>query len=199
MVGNVTTRSAYVEPDALPDLPARCRAIDITPLLHHLLIEAVDLPVEYAAGSRAELIMMLLLREIHMAPSRPLCMPFPTDKRLAARCHRFLEMPTPHEMIDDWGAAIGMSRRAFTRLFRSETGLSFASWQRQAALFYAVNRLLAGEPVTTIALDLGYRSPSAFSTMFKRTLGVPPSCYQATPGHGRSLGVLGSDPSPRRL
>jgi AraC-like DNA-binding protein len=102
-------------------------------------------------------------------------------------------------MIDDWGAAIGMSRRAFTRLFRSETGLSFASWQRQAALFYAVNRLLAGEPVTTIALDLGYRSPSAFSTMFKRTLGVPPSRYQATPGHGRSLGVLGSDPSPRRL
>src|SRR5205085_2440718 len=117
-------------------------------------IEAVDLPVAYAAGSRAELIMMLILRELQVAPSRALCVPFPIEERLAARCYRFLEMPTPHEMVDDWGTALGMSRRAFTRLFRSETGLSFARWQRQVALLYAVNRLLAGEPVTTIALDL---------------------------------------------
>jgi AraC-like DNA-binding protein len=40
-----------------------------------------------------------------------------------------------------------------------------------------VDRLLAGEAVTTIALDLGYRSPAAFTTMFRRVLGVPPSRY----------------------
>jgi AraC-like DNA-binding protein len=35
----------------------------------------------------------------------------------------------------------------------------------------------AGEPITRIALDLGYESPSAFTAMFKRALGAPPSHY----------------------
>ena len=181
MVGDVTTRSVYLEPDVVRGLPVECRVLDIAPLLHHLLIEAVDLPVEYEAGSRAHMIMALLLREIEGAPSRSLSLPFPCDERLAGRCQHFLEMPTPHEKIDEWGSSLGMSRRAFTRLFRSQTGLSFADWQRRAALFYAVTRLSSGEPVTTIAFDLGYASPSAFTSMFKRVLGVPPSRYQATP------------------
>jgi hypothetical protein len=32
----------------------------------------------------------------------------------------------------------------------------------------ALARLVAGEPVTRIALDFGYDSPAAFSTMFRR-------------------------------
>ncbi|MGZ5985933.1 MAG: helix-turn-helix domain-containing protein [Caulobacteraceae bacterium] len=42
----------------------------------------------------------------------------------------------------------------------------------------ALPRLAAGEPVTTIALDLGYDSPAAFATMFKRLSGMQPSRYQ---------------------
>jgi AraC-like DNA-binding protein len=38
-------------------------------------------------------------------------------------------------------------------------------------------RLAAGEAITTIALDLGYESPAAFTTMFKRLQGVPPRQY----------------------
>ncbi|WP_084194641.1 helix-turn-helix domain-containing protein [Insolitispirillum peregrinum] len=32
-------------------------------------------------------------------------------------------------------------------------------------------------PVLTIALDLGYGSPSAFSALFRRTLGMAPRDY----------------------
>ena len=32
-------------------------------------------------------------------------------------------------------------------------------------------RLAAGEPVTAVALDLGYENPAAFTTMFKRAFG----------------------------
>jgi AraC-like DNA-binding protein len=72
-----------------------------------------------------------------------------------------------------------MSRRAFTRFFRRETGLSFAEWQRQVAVLQAVHRINRAEPITTIALDLGCRSPAAFTSMFKRVLGMPPSRYAA--------------------
>ena len=81
-----------------------------------------------------------------------------------------------------------MSRRAFTRLFRRETGLSFVNWRQQACLVAALPRLVAGETVTTIALDLGYDNPAAFTTMFKRVLGASPRTYLRL-----------SDAWPRRL
>ena len=43
----------------------------------------------------------------------------------------------------------------------------------------ALARLAGGETVTAIALDCGYQSPAAFSTMFRRVLGQPPSAFQA--------------------
>ena len=40
-----------------------------------------------------------------------------------------------------------------------------------------LERLAAGEAVTTVAIDLGYGTPSSFTTMFRKALGVPPSAY----------------------
>jgi AraC-like DNA-binding protein len=34
--------------------------------------------------------------------------------------------------------------------------------------------------VTTVAIDLGYESASAFSTMFRRSLGVSPRAFVAS-------------------
>lgn len=67
-----------------------------------------------------------------------------------------------------------MSRRSFTRAFHRETGLSLSTWRQQACLFAALPRLADGEPITTVALDLGYESVAAFTTMFKRMLGESP-------------------------
>lgn len=55
-----------------------------------------------------------------------------------------------------------MNRRSFTRLFRRETGMSFAQWRQQACLAVALPRLAAGEPATTTARGLGYDSTTAF-------------------------------------
>jgi AraC-like DNA-binding protein len=101
----------------------------------------------------------------------------PAHPALARRCREFLAKPTPHDTIDAWSQAAGMSRRAFTRLFRHETGLSFASWRQQACLVAALPRLINGEPVTLVALDLGYDNPAAFTAMFKRLLGASPRNY----------------------
>jgi AraC-like DNA-binding protein/mannose-6-phosphate isomerase-like protein (cupin superfamily) len=179
MLGQVTTRSVYVASSASAKLPDRCQVVGVSPLLRNLLLVAVDLPIDYAQGSRAEKIMSLLVDEIVDAPVLPLCLPFPAEARLEARCRRFMDSPTPHATIDEWSDALGMSRRAFTRLFRRETGLSFAMWLRQACLLVAVPRLAAGQPVTTVALDLGYSSPSAFSSMFKQVLGISPNACVA--------------------
>ena len=72
---------------------------------------------------------------------------------------------------------VGMSRRTFTRLFRQQTGISFVEWRQQACLLAAVVRLGHGEAITRVATDLGYSSPSAFTSAFRRVLGEAPSRY----------------------
>jgi AraC-like DNA-binding protein/mannose-6-phosphate isomerase-like protein (cupin superfamily) len=177
MIGKVITRSVYIESEAARGMPAQCRVLDLSVLLRQLLIEAVDVPVAYDEGSRAAAIMNLLLLELRAAKSHALAVPFPADVRLAALCRGFLREPSAHAAIDDWAQKLAMSRRAFTRAFRRETGLSFAEWRRQAAVLHAVERIVGGEAITTIAHDLGYGSSAAFTSMFRRVLGVPPGRY----------------------
>lgn len=42
----------------------------------------------------------------------------------------------------------------------------------------AVPKLIAGEPVASIADTLGYETPSAFAAMFRRIMGVTPGNYR---------------------
>ena len=74
----------------------------------------------------------------------------------------------------------GASVRTLTRLFRRETGLTFMRWRQQARLMEALRRLARGDPITVVALDLGYATSSAFTYMFRRALGVPPSRFYAS-------------------
>lgn len=178
MVGAVQTRSVLIEPSACPALGGACRVVAVSPLLRQLLLAAAEISVEYDEGGRDGLVMRLLVAEIERAPVIPIAVPFPRHAALAARCHAFLERPRATATIDQWADALAMNRRRFTRLFRRETGMSFAEWRQQACLSVALPRLAAGEPITTIALDLGYDGPASFSTMFKRALGVPPSRYR---------------------
>lgn len=76
---------------------------------------------------------------------------------------------------------MGASGRTLARLFRREIGMTFGAWRQQARLIEALARLGTGEPVTHVALDLGYESPSAFTAMFRRSLGVTPSRYFDAP------------------
>jgi len=177
MMTAVSTVTIWVEPDIPVPLPADCRVVELSPLMRSLLIESIDVAPEYDPHSRDGLLMSLLLHELNRLPELPLRLPFPSHEALAQRCRSFLQQPQPHDTIDDWSDALNMSRRTFTRLFRKETGLSFSAWRQQACLFAAMPRLAADEPITSIALDLGYDSPAAFTTMFKRLLGVPPSHY----------------------
>jgi AraC-like DNA-binding protein len=190
MVGAVTTRSVLVEPAACRASDSHCRVIGVSPLLRALLVAAAETPLEYDEAGRDGLVMALLVAELERAPLIPLAVPFPTSPRLAERCHRFLERPDAAATIDGWADALAMNRRRFTRLFRRETGMSFSEWRQQACISIALPRLASGGSVTAVALDLGYESPAAFATMFKRLVGIPPSRYRPWEDPSRASNAL---------
>ncbi|TDQ84306.1 AraC-like DNA-binding protein [Dongia mobilis] len=176
-IGPVAMRSVYVTPDRLSGFHDKCQVLAMSPLMRALVNAAVDMPVEYDIAGRDGLAADLLLMELRALPTLPLSLPLPRDTRLVKRCRRFLQAPRADVKLDHWAADLAMSRRTLTRHFKLECGMSLAAWARRACLFAALPRLAGGEKVTAIALDLGYDSPAAFTTMFRRTLGFPPSRY----------------------
>lgn len=177
MLGPVRMQSLYVAPEAIRGMPDACLALEITPFMRALLAEAMALPLSYELEPRALALMQMIGQEIPRLPHLPLSLPLPAPGPLAERCEAFLRQPDAHAAIDPWAAALGQSRRSFTRLFRQQTGMSFIAWRQQACLVAALPRLAAGESVTAVAGALGYDNPAAFTSMFKRALGVPPRAY----------------------
>ena len=179
MRGPVTMLNVFVAADevAAVRLPARCGVYAVSALLRHLMDDAVDLPAMYDLDGRGGRLMQLLVAEIAAMPRLSLHAPLPRDPRLVRTCQQLFDAPSIAASLDEVAAEAGMSRRTFTRQFRADTGVGFAEWRQQVCLLAAIERLGAGQPVTRIALDLGYASPSAFSSAFRRVLGESPSRY----------------------
>jgi AraC-like DNA-binding protein len=79
--------------------------------------------------------------------------------------------------MDDWALRLGVDVKTIQRLFVKETGMTFGRWRQQARLLRALELLATGERVIDVALALGYESPSAFATMFRKQFGHTPSQF----------------------
>ncbi|WP_080404065.1 AraC family transcriptional regulator [Burkholderia ubonensis] len=179
MSGNVEMRTVFVEPGAVEHLPGRSCVVEVHPLLRELILAAVDVPLDHAPGSRHDHLMRLLLAEVTAAPLLPLYLPWPHDARLRTICDALVAAPDDLRTVAEWAGIAGISVRTLHRGFQRETGLGFRRWREQARLLLALKRLAHGEKVLTVAMDHGYSSQSAFSAMFKRHFGVPPSAFYA--------------------
>ena len=175
--GQVTCRTLYIDETVVADLPRSPRVIDVSDLLRELIVEAARMPIEYDESGRDGRVMALILDEIKSSQVAPLHVPMPQQPRLVAVCQAILRDPAQTDVLDDWADAAAMCRRTFTRTFRKETGMSFATWRQNVRLMEAMSRLAIGESVTRVAFDVGYNSPSAFTAMFRRTFGVAPTGY----------------------
>ncbi|AEI75442.1 fosmidomycin resistance protein Fsr [Cupriavidus necator N-1] len=177
MVGRVQMRTAYIRPDAAPDLPQRCTVLGISALLRELILAAIDIPLPYAPDTRDARLMRLLLDEVMLVPSLPLHLPRPADGSLRQICDAITGAPDTALTLADWGSRLEVDPKTIQRRFARETGMTFGQWRQQARLLAALEKLAAGSKVVDVALDLGYDSPSAFATMFRRQFGVPPSAF----------------------
>lgn len=176
----VSTRSLYVSPEAVTaSVCQHCRVLAVSPLLRQLLVEAVNLPRLYDEGGRDGALMALLLLELAQMPTLPLHLPLPaTEGLLLAWCQAFVQAPNVRVSPQQAAQDLHMSVRTLGRLFQAELGLSFAHWRERACVVAALAQLAEGVAVTRIAMDLGYGSSAAFTTMFKRVVGQVPSAWR---------------------
>ena len=119
----------------------------------------------------------LILDEIRIMPVLPFHLPEPESEALRQLCRQVRQLPGESWSGQQSASLLGMSERTLNRHFQQQTGLSYGEWVRRARLLEALVRLAQGQPVLRVALDLGYGSHSAFTAMFRRTMGISPSDY----------------------
>jgi AraC-like DNA-binding protein len=174
--GPVSLRTLYIDPALYAEAP-ECRVIEVSDFLRALILKVVSFGHDYDRDGHAGRIVAVLLDEIATMPIAPYGATMPSDERLLRVCKAILADPADNRDVDQLACIAGMARRTFTRAFKRETGMGLAVWRQQVRLMQALSLMAAGRPVTTIAFDVGYDSPSAFTAMFRRAYGVPPSMY----------------------
>jgi AraC-like DNA-binding protein len=121
--------------------------------------------------------------QLRRCQADPLYLPEPADDRLAAISTLLHADPGDSRTLAELGRAVGAAERTLSRLFRQQTGMTFPQWRTQLRLHRALVRITMGDPVTTVAVTVGFANPSAFIEAFKATFGVTPGSYQ------RGLGI----------
>ncbi len=176
-ISAIRMATLYVQPGAALPVPEDCVVVSVPTLARELILRAAAFPDSYPDDGPETRLIGVLRDELAGLKPAPLHLPLPADKRARAVSDWLIDTPADQRELEEWGNAVGASSRTLARLFVTETGLSFGRWRQKRRLLAALERLAAGAQVTTVALDLGYKSPSAFIAMFRRELGETPGRY----------------------
>lgn len=139
----------------------------------------------------------LLLAAIH-ASSMPTDTPrlTPTapvlDHRLRAAVAYMREHVAEPAAVEDVASHVGLSRGHFFALFKDQLNTTPQVFWSAVRVEEAVRRLVQQEePLTSVALDLGFSSPGNFSRFFRDHMGVTPSKFRrAATGAGTAPHLL---------
>lgn len=187
MRGAVRLRMIYLH-ESLCRAAQKTEAINVAPLLHEAILEAVKRSVLPPDHPLTRLIVELL----EESPSASLMLPMPQDARALRAAKRLLRDPAKRETLSEIARDAGASERTLERIFVSETGMRFAAWRQRLRMLESMRRLLDGDSIAAAAEAVGYESVSAFVAAFKATIGQTPGRWR-----GAISNKAGTKPPPK--
>jgi AraC-like DNA-binding protein len=97
-------------------------------------------------------------------------------RALAEACRELLSRHVGEGLtLFDVAARVGASAFHLARVFRREAKMTLHTYLHQLRARLALERVMAGDDLTSVALDLGYTSHSHFTATFRRVFGAAPS------------------------
>ncbi|MGY6270570.1 AraC family transcriptional regulator [Achromobacter denitrificans] len=171
-------RNLYIADQARCAARIGCAVYQVTPLLRQLIIEFERVDNDRSERDYRSRIAGLLQDQISRLEKIDFHLPWPHSEALRKLCEALYADPAHERSLDEWGEALGAAGRTLARRFEKETGLAFREWRRHLRLFRAIEWLASGKSITSVALDLGYNSTSAFTYMFREAMGKSPSEWQ---------------------
>ena len=154
------------------------RAVQADELSRALISHVTD-AVHPARRSKCHALLVDLLEH---APVQHDVVALPQDPRARLIASTLLDNPADARELSQWADGLGVSAKTIARAFVADTGSSFRAWRIQARLHSAAGMLTRGQPVQSVAGEVGYESASSFIVAFKQRFGMTPARYalQAT-------------------
>ena len=172
----VSMRTLYIR-CGLAHIAPTCTVLHARGLLRELVSEIVrvgrlrkDRPVERALCE-------VLIAELERAPAIQTVIDLPKDRRALAIARAVMLDLRTSKSLPALCAAAGISVRTLERLFRRDVGIDFESWRRRWRLMKAIEMLVAGHAVKTVADAVGYLHAGAFVELFKQSFGTTPKTW----------------------
>lgn len=177
MSGVVAMRTLYLKPRLAKELPRDCCVINVTPLLRELILHACALGAVRKTKKSGKHLIGVILDQLEGIETVPLQLPHLSDPRGRRVAELLTAHPSDRRTLAEICKKSGASKRTIERLFQEEAGMTFGKWRQQLRLMQALRLLAEGAKVTHAALEAGYSTPSAFISMFKKSLGITPTSY----------------------
>ncbi|MCV7228083.1 AraC family transcriptional regulator [Mycolicibacterium komossense] len=171
--------TVYVAERARQQLPLTVRTIRASGLLREAVLRAATWPAGPADTAVDRHICEVILDEIEGLPTDSFTLPLPSDHQALHVAQALIADPGDPRGIRDWASLVSVSDRTLSRRFVDQTGFTFSGWRQRARLVRSLEMLAEQQPVTSIALNLGYATASAFIALFRRTFGESPASYRA--------------------
>jgi AraC-like DNA-binding protein/quercetin dioxygenase-like cupin family protein len=177
MSGTVAMRTLYLRPTLAKTMPRGCCVVNVSPLLKELILHACTFTsLNRAVRAQGHLI-AVIIHQLEAIPMVPLQLPNPSDPRALRVAELLSAGPSDGRTLVRVCKAAGASKRTVERLFQEDLGITIGKWRQQLRLMQAMRLLAEGAKVTHAALESGYSTPSAFISMFRKTLGTTPRSY----------------------
>lgn len=149
----------------------------VSPLVEELAKRCIKFGFSYKKNSHEFELAKVLIDELCLLPESKLKLPMARDERLKRVLDLLIKDFAGKYELDKLAKIACMSKRSLERLFIEDTGMSAGEWRRQYKVLIAIEKLSKGEAVSSIAIDLGYKSLSAFIEIFKGITGKTPSSF----------------------
>jgi AraC-like DNA-binding protein len=177
MSGRVAMRTLYLKPRLALALPRDCCVVNVSPLLKELILHACTFRALRKSTKSHSHLIDVIIDQLHAIPMLPLQLPHLSDPRALRVAEALIANPGKHRTLTQVCKSVGASKRTAERIFQHEVGMSIGRWRQQLRLMQAMRFLGEGAKVTYAALEAGYSTPSAFISMFRKTLGTTPTLY----------------------
>jgi AraC-like DNA-binding protein len=177
MSGVVAMRTLYLKPRLAKGPPRECCVINVSGLLKELILHACSVrtlktPVRWQAH-----LVAVILHQLEVVHAIPLQLPHLSDPRLVRIADILMSDPRDARTLAQLCKETGAGKRSVERLFQQEIGMTFGKWRQQLRLMQGMRLLAEGAKVTHAALESGYGTSSAFTSMFRKALGITPRSY----------------------
>jgi AraC-like DNA-binding protein/mannose-6-phosphate isomerase-like protein (cupin superfamily) len=177
MSGIVAMRTIYLRPQLARALPRDCCVTNVSPLLRELILQACAWGVLRRGTKWQEHLIAVIIDQLEVVQMIPLQLPHLSDPRAVRVAEVFMTDPSDRRTLAQICKQGGASKRTIERLFQEEVGMTVGKWRQQLRLMQAMRLLAEGAKVTHAALEAGYSTPSAFISMFRKSLGTTPTSY----------------------